>query len=109
MKTRRNLLLIISIIFAGLIGGALANVLFMTGTSFAQVGKQYEKFIAAQEFRLVDTSGKVRAKLIAGTHGSVSLDFYDVESKSRAAIALSSKGVPSLKLSAGAAIELRDK
>jgi len=109
MKTRRNLLLVVSIIFAGLIGGALSNVLFMTGTSVAQVGKQPEKLVSAQEFRLVDVSGKTRATLIAGAHGGVSMDFYDVENKSRVAISLSSKGTPSLKLSGGAAIELRDK
>ena len=109
MKTRRNLLLVVSIIFAGLIGGALSNVLFMTGTSVAQVGKQPEKLVSAQEFRLVEASGKTRATLIAGAHGSVSLDFYDVENKSRVAISLSSKGSPSIKLSGGAAMELRDK
>ena len=106
---RKDLLPIVSIILAGLIGGALSNALFMTRASVAQVGKQYDRFMAAQEFRLVDVSGKTRAALTAGAHGSVSLDLYDVENKSRASISLSSKGTPSLKLSGGAAMELRDK
>jgi len=109
MKTRKNLLMILSVIFASLIGGALINVLFMTQTSVAQVGKTPEKVISAQEFRLVNASGKTRATLVVGALGGVTLNFLDVENKSRAVLGLSANGSPSLKLSNGGALELRDE
>ncbi len=109
MKTRKNLLMIISVIFASLIGGALINVVFMTQTSVAQVGKTPEKVISAQEFRLVNASGKTRATLAVGALGGVTLNFYDLDNKSRAVLGLSANGSPSLKLSNGGALELRDE
>ena len=109
MKTRKNLLMILSVIFASLIGGVLINVLFMTQISVAQVGKAPEKVISAQEFRLVNASGKTRATFAVGALGGVTLNFFDVENKSRAVLGLSANGSPSLKLSVGGALELRDE
>jgi len=91
---KKNWLLVVSIVAAGLIGGALSNYLLMGTTSVAQE----RKVISAEEFRLVDAQGRTLADLAVGSKGDVLLGFYGSDGIRRAGFGLSAEGPPVLRL-----------
>ena len=59
MSSRQFLLLVALTVVAGLVGGAVSNWVLVSATGET---KQYEKVVAAQEFRLVDEEGALVAR-----------------------------------------------
>jgi hypothetical protein len=109
MRRREVLLIIALTVVAGVVGGALSNRVFMARTAAAQEAEQQRKVITAEEFRLVDEDGKIRAVLVAGSKGDISINFYDRYDENRATLGLSSEGQPVLKLFDQGSLEFADK
>lgn len=63
MRRRQFLLLMVLTVAAGLVGGAVSNWILMARTAEAQETKKHEKVVIAEEFRLVDKTGKTLAVL----------------------------------------------
>lgn len=59
MSSRHFLLLVVLSVVAGLVGGAVSSWVLMSAT---RETKQYDKLVAAQEFRLVDAEGALVAR-----------------------------------------------
>jgi len=70
MKRKQYSLLVALTLLAGLVGGAMSNRVFMAEIAAAQETKQHEEVIIAEEFRLVDESGKTRVVLGTGPAGT---------------------------------------
>jgi len=59
MKKKQPLFIILLASFAGFIGGLISNQIFETQSAFAVKEPGQPKVIIAQEFRVVDTDGKI--------------------------------------------------
>ncbi len=84
MRTR--VLNVVLLVVAGLVGGALSNVLLQGGPALAQ-GGAVAKEIRAERFALVDAAGKERATLTLAD-GEPGLHFVDSAGRPRAALRL---------------------
>ncbi len=89
MKRKQYLFLIAITVVAGLIGGAMSNLLFMARSAVAQNTKQHEKLVMAEGFRLVDKNGKERGCFIMN-EGEPILKFLDESGQTRLALGLMS-------------------
>ena len=91
LKTNHLLLILLSLI-SGLAGGALA-ILFLGGASVTAqpAPADVPKTISAQEFRLVDTEGRVRAMLAFAAEGQPFLHLRDESDTHRVWIGISNE------------------
>lgn len=88
--TNPRFLLVLSLL-SGLAGGAIASVLLGSGTVIAQTtAAETPQVISAQEFRLVDHKGKLRAILDVSEQGLPYLQFKDEFGTDRVWIGISS-------------------
>jgi hypothetical protein len=99
MNKKQYLSLLFAAIISGLFGGAGFSWLFSGRQVSAQTNPST---VAAQEFRLVDANGKLRAILSDNqtlARGTPSLVFYDTNQKARLAVgAFRTNGEPSIQL-----------
>lgn len=121
MNRKQYALLIILAVLAGLVGGAVSSWIFMDEPVFAQKTQQHQKVITAEELRLVDEQGTVRARfglwkpdgrpilyltdengkprlLLNVWHNIPTLTLQDQNGKQRARLYLSSDGNPRIDL-----------
>lgn len=70
MDRRDYWLMLAAMMLAGMVGGAVSGWYFASEPVFAQ---QRHKVVNAEEFLLVDTSGKTRAGLGLGPNGEIGL------------------------------------
>ncbi|GJL59792.1 MAG: hypothetical protein NPIRA03_26490 [Nitrospirales bacterium] len=121
MNTRQFGILIMTTLFAGMMGGALSNLVFMNTGVSAEETEQTKKVVTAEEFRLVTEDGQPRATLLLWNgelpaltladetcHNRVFLGVFneaqpalilnDKGCKQRAALDLQPDGLPSLTL-----------
>ena len=71
-------LVILCSIMSGILGGFVAAFLFGSVPGFAQTSvAEIPKVLSAQEFRLMDEQGRVRAKLSFSGDGQPNLNFVD--------------------------------
>ena len=104
MKRREYLLLVALTVVAGLVGGAASNRMFMARTATAQEpvkgrnifegmspvtqGAEYhKKVITAEELRIVDRDGNMRAVLGMLPKGGVGLSLHDEDGNGRVSLA----------------------
>ena len=93
---RKHFTLIVTIaVFSGLVGGGISNWLLVTQLVMAQ--DLLPKVIEAQEFRVVDAEGNVRANLRVDSRNMVSLLLKDVNELPRVLLAVD-RGNPLLVL-----------
>ncbi|HKW87008.1 MAG TPA: hypothetical protein VJM82_08055 [Nitrospiraceae bacterium] len=117
LKKEYGMILVLSMIF-GLVSGALASFLFLSGPVVVQEPmNQSPKVISAEEFQLVDPQGKPRALLALSPDGEPYLTMLDrndtrrvwlglsedsglavngVDGQTRLALSLDATGKPSL-------------
>ena len=118
MLTANPRLLIVLSLVSGLAGGAIATVLFGSKAVIAQPAPaETPQVISAQEFRLVDHKGHIRAILDLSDEGQPYFQFkdefdtdrvwigissdtglavYDVDGKTRLVLSVDGEGTPSL-------------
>lgn len=65
MKRQQQLWFIVFSLLAGLIGGFISNQIFQTKSAFAEKKPKVQKVVVAEEFRLVNNKGEIRAVLKA--------------------------------------------
>jgi hypothetical protein len=63
MSLNQKIAIILLATFSGFIGGFISNELFSTKPAFAKKEPKHQKVIIAEEFRLVDKKGILRARL----------------------------------------------
>jgi hypothetical protein len=85
-------------ILAGFVGGAIASWLFTNQPVFAEKKARTVKIIEAEEFRLLDGKGRIRAKLELNpkTGGKPSLRFLDSAGRLRCLLGLGVQDEPTL-------------
>ncbi|WNM62235.1 hypothetical protein [Candidatus Nitrospira neomarina] len=121
MNTRQFGILVMTTLFAGVMGGALSNLVFVNTGVLAEETEQTKKVVTAEEFRLVTKDGQPRATLLLWNgelpaltlanetcHNRVFLGVFneaqpalilnDKGCKQRAALDLQPDGLPSLTL-----------
>jgi len=98
MNTKRDVLMVIVALAAGLVGGVVSSWFLMGAPVFAQKAPQPEKVLQAERFEVVDQAGKLRAALGTASDGSPSLTLADQAGKSRATLGIASDGSPGLQL-----------
>ncbi len=100
MNKKQYLSLLFATIISGLFGGAGFSWLFSGQQASAQ--NDSSTVVSAQEFRLVDANGKLRAILSENpmlARGTPSLVFYDINQKARIAVGtFRTGGEPSIHL-----------
>ena len=118
MVNGNSRLLVMSGLLGGLVGGAVAVLMFMTSSVVAQpVPADTPQVITAQEFRLVDAKGRIRAildltdegqpylqfrdefdtyRLWMGISSETGLAVHDVDGKTRLILSVDNDGKPSL-------------
>ena len=99
MNKKQYLSLLFATIISSLVGGAGFSWLFSGQQASAQ---NNSKIISAQEFRLVDASGNVRALFTDDpkfARGTPSLMFYDRKNKIRLAVGQYELPAPNIQLS----------
>ncbi len=96
-KAQFRVLMLLTVI-SGLVGGGLADLLFRGLAARAAQTTAAPKVIEAQEFRLVDSTGKQRAVLGLSHTGALGLWLYDAAGKGRASLGLLGDGKPFLSL-----------
>ncbi len=100
MNNRQYLSVLLATIVSGLAGGAGFSWFFAGQPAAAQSSTQ--AVVSAQEFRLVDASGKLRAILSENpmvARGTPSLVLYDANQKARLAVGtFRTAGEPSIQL-----------
>src|SRR5688572_16307713 len=100
MNKRQYLSLLLATIVSGLVGGAGFSWFFSGQPASAQTTSR--AVVSAQEFRLVDASGKLRAILSENpmvARGTPSLVMYDTNQKARLAVGtFRTAGEPSIQL-----------
>jgi hypothetical protein len=86
---------------AGLIGGMGSAWLFDEGVAFARKATKEKRVITAEDFHLVDGSGKLRGALFVSAKGEPGFALFDKEGKDRILLMLNADG--------SALIELHDE
>ena len=90
-------LTLVLVMLAGFAGGMASNLLFQPQTVFDGKKGQTPKVITAQEFRLVNQEGKIRARLrVIPRIGGSSLILMDQKGRQRTEISLNAIGEPRL-------------
>jgi hypothetical protein len=89
---------VVIVIVAGLVGGALPDLLLQGAPALAQGGGAIHEVVVAREFRLVGTDDETRASLAVAAEGGVALSLHDTEGETRAALQLAADGTPNLSL-----------
>lgn len=74
---------------AALVGGVIGRWIGQTAAVPAQENPAATKILAAQEVRLVDSAGRVRAALAFSSSGQPSLDFKDENDIARVSLSIS--------------------
>lgn len=117
LNTNPRLLIVLSLM-SGLIGGAFGTFLFVSSSVIAQpTPAETPQVISAQEFRLVDTKGHIRAildlsddgqpyfqlkdefdtdRVWVGISSETGLAVRDVDGKTRLVLSVDEEGIPSL-------------
>jgi hypothetical protein len=117
LKANPRLFVIVSLV-SGLVGGVLATFLLVGGPVIAQpTPAEIPQVISAQEFRLVDTKGHIRAildlsddgqpyfqlkdefdadRVWIGISSETGLAVHDVDGKTRLVLSVDEEGKPSL-------------
>ncbi|MDT3779074.1 hypothetical protein PJI16_16025 [Nitrospira sp. MA-1] len=121
MNTRQFGILVMTTLLAGVVGGALSNLVFLNAAVSAEESEHPKKVVTAEEFRLVTKDGQPRATLLLWNgelpaltladetcHNRVFLGVFneaqpalilnDKGCKQRAALDLQPDGLPSLTL-----------
>ena len=100
MNKKQYLSLLLATIISGLVGGAGFSWLFSGQQASAQ--NNPSTVVSAQEFRLVDANGKLRAILSENpmlARGTPSLVFYDTNQKARLSVGtFRASGEPTIEL-----------
>ncbi len=86
---------------AGLIGGMLSVWIFNVGEAFARKGSKEKRVVTAEDFHLVDETGKLRGALFVSAKGAPGFALFDKEGKDRILLMLNADG--------SALIELHDE
>ncbi|UCE51362.1 MAG: hypothetical protein JSV31_19150 [Desulfobacterales bacterium] len=71
MNDNQKVLIIVLATLAGLIGGFISNQIFQTKSAFAEKEPKPQKVVIAEEFILVDRSGKKHARLTASEESAL--------------------------------------
>ena len=95
MSRKLYVLMLVLSMIAGIIGGRLSSLMFMGEPALAQKVST-RKIIEAQEFRIVDDTGKLRADFNLLGDGAVDLTLLDQDDIVRAKLSLAKDGCPSL-------------
>ncbi len=95
MNRKLYVLMLVLSMIAGIIGGRLSGLMFIGEPALAQKVSS-EKIIEAQEFRVVDDKGKLRAEFNLSDDGAVDLTLLDQDDIVRAKLSLAKDGCPSL-------------
>ena len=90
MNRKERPFVVWSILAASLLGGMISWCVFRVDDAFSAKVSGDPKVISAQEFRLVDTEAKTRAKLCMLSGGSPGLVLLDEDGKPRATLDISS-------------------
>lgn len=98
MKKRRWTVGIVFALFLGFAVGLVCGQLIQTQSSYAAKKTSHKKVLAAEEFRLVDGVGKMRASLRVDDNGEFSLALFDKEGKPAGTFGLGPDGRPSVTL-----------
>jgi hypothetical protein len=92
---------LVAAIMAGLVGGMVSVWLFDKGVAFARKGSKEKQVVTAEDFHLVDGSGRLRGALFVSAKGEPGFALFDKEGKDRILLMLNADG--------SAAIELHDE
>ncbi len=94
MKKHEFRILLLVLLMAGFLGGAVSSLLTVK-TAFAEKkSAPHADFIKAENFELVDKQGRTRAKLTMGSDEEPVLLAYDKNGKPTAAYGLNAGGGP---------------
>ncbi len=91
-------LLLVLTLTASVIGGAVSGWLLMGRPVSTWRLLHPPKAIDAETVRLVDQDGRVRARLVLGSHGVPGLGLWDQDGQVRITLGLGADGEPSLNL-----------
>ena len=94
---KESVVVLAAALVAGLIGGALSER-WAAGTAGAKEPSRQARVVKAAAFELVDTDGKVRAKLGMKENGWVGLTLTDEKGRPRALLNVAPDGNPTLLL-----------
>jgi hypothetical protein len=91
-------LLVAFSLIGGLLGG-LISTQFLSGVpaAFAQRAPSHQQVLAAEEFHLLDSSGKTRVVAKQDANDSLAISLYDRDGKHRFTFGLSPEGLPTMK------------
>lgn len=96
--SRRDVLMVLVALVAGLVGGAASSWFLMGSLVFAQKAPQSEKVLQAERFEVIDQAEKVRAKFGMLPDGTPLLMLLDQTEKSRVELSMETDGSPHLAL-----------
>ena|SRR3972149_2312968 len=88
MNRKEYWLMLMLAVVAGMVGGAMSSRIFIGVPVFAQKPAEPAKVITAEEFRLIDKDGKLRAMLYTPDKDVVALFLNDREEKIKARMAV---------------------
>lgn len=88
-------------LIAGMLGGVISHNLFPPGEVMAQKSPSQKRVVAAEDFHLVDKTGKLRGALFVSSKGEPGFALFDPEGKSRILLMLHADG--------SAVFDLKDK
>ncbi|MCG3116225.1 MAG: hypothetical protein LLH30_11140 [Candidatus Manganitrophus sp. SA1] len=83
---------------AGLIGGVLSVWIFNVGEAFARKASKEKRVVTAEDFHLVDDTGKLRGALFVSAKGEPGFALFDKEGKDRILLMLNADGSTSIEL-----------
>lgn len=98
MNRRQFGILIMTTLFAGMMGGALSNLVFMNSGVSAEETEQAKKVVTAEEFRLVTKDGQPRATLLLWNGELPALTLADESCHNRVFLGVFNEAQPALIL-----------
>src|SRR3569832_952701 len=88
-------------LIAGMAGGLISGRLLSQGEALAEKFPAHQRTVTAEDFHLVDKSGKLRGALFVSAKGESGFALFDPEGKSRILLMLNADG--------SAVFDLKDK
>lgn len=88
-------------LIAGMAGGAVSGRISLQSEAAAEKFPSHQRTVTAEDFHLVDRSGKLRGALFVSAKGEPGFALFDPEGKSRILLMLNADG--------SAVVDLKDK
>ncbi|WP_342349235.1 hypothetical protein [uncultured Nitrospira sp.] len=98
MNTRQFSILVMTTLLAGVVGGALSNLVFMNAGVSAEESEEPKKVVTAEEFRLVTKDGHPRATLLLWNGELPALTLADETCSNRVFLGVFNEAQPALIL-----------